>query len=104
LKGSYQEAIAEYQKARQLDDDPWVLALLGHAMAASGKRDEALKVLNQLKEISRQRYVPAYSFAVVYTALGEKDEAFRWLEKSYQDRANELVILKIDALLDSLHS
>jgi serine/threonine-protein kinase len=103
-KGSFQEAIAEYQKALQLEDDPWVRALLGHAYAASGKRDEALKVLNQLKETSKQRYVPAYGIAVVYAGLGEKDEAFRWLEKSYQDHANDLVILKVDPLLDSLHS
>jgi len=104
LKGSLQEAIAEYQKARQLDDDPWVLALLGHASAVSGKRDEASKILDQLKEMAKQRYVPAYGFAIIYAQLGEKDEAFRWLEKCYQDHSNDLIGLKIDPFLDSLRS
>ena len=56
LKGDFKDAIAEYQKARQLNDDPWVLALLGHVSAVTGKRDEALKILDQLKQISKQRF------------------------------------------------
>jgi TolB-like protein/Tfp pilus assembly protein PilF len=55
-KGSLPEAIAEYRKAQELNDDPQVLALLGHAYAISGKRDEALKILDQLRESSKQRY------------------------------------------------
>jgi TolB-like protein/Tfp pilus assembly protein PilF len=104
LKGFHQEAIAEYQKARALDSDPWVLALIGHADATSGKRDEALKIVDQLREISKQRYVSAYGFAIIYAQLGEKDEAFRWLEKSNQDRGNDLGRIKVDPLVDSLRS
>ena len=104
MKGSLQEAITEYQKARQLNRDPQMLALLGHTLAASGKRDEALRTLDQLKEIAKQRYVSAYSFAIVYEALGDKDQAFQWLERSYQDRAFEMAILKVDPLLDNLRS
>ena len=104
MKGSNQEAIAEYRKARQLDDDPFVLALLGHAYAVSGERAEALKTVEQLKEISQQRYVSAYSFSVLYGGLGEKDQAFQWLEKAYQDRADDLRQLKVDPLLDNLRS
>ena len=104
MKGSLPEAIAEYQKARQLDDDPRMLALLGHVYAASGKRNEASKMLDQLKEIAKQRYVPAYSFAIVYAGLGEKDQAFQWLERSYQDRAFEMTSLKVDPLVDNLRS
>jgi TolB-like protein/Flp pilus assembly protein TadD len=104
MKGFHQEAIAEYQKARALDSDPWVLALIGHADAASGKRDEALKIVDQLRGISKQRYVPAYGFAIIYAQLGEKDEAFRWLEKSNQDRGNDLGRIKVDPLVDSLRS
>ncbi len=104
MTGAVPEAIAEYQKARQLNDDPWVLALLGHALATSGKRDEALKILDQLKQISRQRYVNAYNFALVYAGLGERDQAFQWLEKSYQDREPRITRLKVDPLLGDLHS
>jgi TolB-like protein/Tfp pilus assembly protein PilF len=104
MKGFHPEAIAEYQKARALDSDPWVLALIGHADAASGKRDEALKIVDQLRAISKQRYVPAYGFAIIYAQLGEKDEAFRWLEKSNQDRGTDLGRLIVDPLVDSLRS
>jgi serine/threonine-protein kinase len=104
MKGDFQNAIAEYQKARQLNDDPWVLALLGHVSAATGRRDEALKILDKLKQISKQRFVYAYGFAVVCAGLGEKDQAFQWLEKSYQDREPRITRIKVDPLLDNLHS
>jgi TolB-like protein/Tfp pilus assembly protein PilF len=103
LKGDIVGAIEEYQKARALNDDPQVLAALGHAYASSGKKTEALKVLNQLKELSKQRYVSAYSFAIFYLGLGDKEEALRWLEKSYQDRAGtDISSIKIDPFLDAL--
>ncbi|MEO5717871.1 MAG: tetratricopeptide repeat protein, partial [Chthoniobacterales bacterium] len=86
-KGDLKAAIAEYREAYASDDDPWVLGLLGNAYALSGNKTEAWKILDQLKERSRQRYVSAYSYVVVYLGLGDKEEAFRWLEQSYQDRA-----------------
>jgi len=104
MKGSLQEATLEYQKARQLNDDPWVLSLLGHVFAASGRRDEALKALDELKKISKQRYVSGYSFAVVYAVLGDKDQTFQWLEKSCQNREPRITRVKVDPLLDNLHS
>ncbi len=78
-KRAFDEAISEYQKARALNDDPFVLGLLGHAYASSGNKTEAVKILEQLKEVSRQRYVSMFSFAIVYLALGDKEEALRWL-------------------------
>jgi TolB-like protein/Tfp pilus assembly protein PilF len=104
MKGDSQAAIAEYQKARQLNGDPWVLALLGHYFAASGQRDEALKILSQLKDISKQRFVWAYGFALIYAGLNEKDQAFQWLEKSYEARESRITRLKVDPFFDSLHS
>jgi eukaryotic-like serine/threonine-protein kinase len=104
MKGSFQEAIAEYQKAGKLNDDPQMQALLGHAYAASGKRDEALRTLDQLKEISEKRYVSAYAFAIIYAGLGEKDQALQWLEQAYQNHDWMMARLKIDPLLDNLRS
>jgi serine/threonine-protein kinase len=104
MKGAFPEAIAEYRRAQQLSDDPFVLAYLGHAFAASGKRGEALKTLNQLKAIARQRYVPAYGFAIVYAAIGEKDHAFEWLEKLYQDRAFDIAYINVDPFFDQLRT
>ena len=103
-KGAFDEAIAEYQKAHALNDDPFILGLLGHAYASSGNKTEALKILDQLKELSKQHYVSAYSFAVLYVGLGDKEEAIRWLEQSYQDRAgNDIGWIRVDSLLNSLH-
>jgi TolB-like protein/Flp pilus assembly protein TadD len=102
-KRSFDEAIAEYQKARALNDDPFVLGLLGNAYASSGNKAEALKILDQLKEVSKQRYVSLYSFAILYLALGDKQEALRWLEQCYEDRAGaDIGWIRVDALVDPL--
>ena len=104
MKHDFQDAIAEYQKARELNDDPFVLALLGNVYAASGRRDEALRILDQLKQLSKQRFVYAYGIALVYAGLGDKDQAFQWLEKSLQDHEARINRLKVDPFFDSLRS
>jgi TolB-like protein/Tfp pilus assembly protein PilF len=102
-KGALDEAILEYQKARALNDDPFVLGLLGNAYARSGNKTEALKILEQVKEVSRHRYVSTYSFAIVYLALGDNEEALRWLERCYQDRAGaDIGWIRVDSMLDLL--
>jgi TolB-like protein/Flp pilus assembly protein TadD len=104
MKGVPEPAVAEYQKARALNDDPFVLGLLAHIYAASGNQTEALKILDQLKELSKQRYVAAYSFALVYLGLGDKEQALHWLEQSYQDRGGaDVGWIRVDHLLDPLH-
>src|SRR5438067_9620798 len=102
-KGTHEAAIAECQKARALNDDPAVLGVLARAHGLSGNKVEAEKILDQLKELSKQRYVAAYSFALVYLGLGNKEEALRWLEQSYQDRAgSDVGYIRVDPLLDPL--
>src|SRR5438445_12343861 len=71
-KGARDAAIVECQKARALNEDPSVLGTLGRAYGLSGNKLEAEKILGQLKELSKQRYVAAYSFALVYLGLGDK--------------------------------
>jgi len=103
MKGNMSEALAEYKKAVELDDDPFVLALLGQAYAKLGQRDEALKILAQLPQIAAHRYVPSYSYALLHMALGEKDKAVEWLERSYQEGAGlDVIFLKVDPMLDPL--
>ena len=103
-KGQPSEAVAECQKARELDDDPTVLAMLAYANAASGKKEEATRILGQLNDLGKRRYVSAYNFAVAYAALGDRDHAFQWLERSLQDRAWEVTYLKVDPLMDNLRA
>jgi TolB-like protein/Tfp pilus assembly protein PilF len=102
-KGALKPAIEEYEKARALNDDPSMLGLLANAYAKSGNKAEALKIRDQLESISKQRYVSGYSFALAYLGLGNKEEAFRWLEKAYDDRAGDaLRFVKVEPLLDPL--
>jgi TolB-like protein/Flp pilus assembly protein TadD len=102
-KGQIDAAIAELEKAHQLNDDPIVPGLLGQAYAAGGRRDDALKILAQLKNESARRYVPAYTFAVIYLGLGDKEEALRWLEKDFSDRDGwNIGFIKVDPMLDPL--
>jgi eukaryotic-like serine/threonine-protein kinase len=105
MKGDYSDALSEYQKAHQLNEyDPHVVALTGRLYAVAGKRAEALATIAQLKSMATQRYVPDYSIALVYAALGEKDQAFELLEKSYRDHTVDMLTLYYDPLIDNLRS
>ena len=105
-KGKVAEAIQEYEKAIKLNSDPTVLASLARAHVLAGDNEIAGKILTDLTNQSKQRYVPAYPLAVVHLALGNKDEALRLLEKSYEDLApfdtGVFGSIKIDRRLDAL--
>ena len=103
-KGMYEEALAALAKARQLSDSPTMLALLAHAYVGMGKRIEAQKILDQLKEMSKQTYVDSYFIAEVYTALGEQDRGFQELEKAYQEHSSWMVWLKVEPKFDPLRA
>ena len=83
-KGRLAEAIGQYEKAAQLNSDPAVQASLARAYALAGRKEEARKILDTLTTESGQRYIPAYSLAVIYLSLGDKEETLRLLEKSYR--------------------
>jgi len=105
-KGRLPEAIAEFQRAVELEKDngeTW--SGLGHAYALSGNRAEAQRVLDQLKELSARSYIAPYNFAVIYAGLGEKDRAFTLLKRAYAERSYYLAVyLTTDARLDSLRA
>jgi TolB-like protein/Flp pilus assembly protein TadD len=103
LRGELSEAIAEYRKAVELNDDPYVLALLGQAYARAGQREEAQKILARLSEEAKSRYVHAYSFALMYLALGDKERAIDEMERAYRERADiDIGYIKVDPMLDDL--
>jgi tetratricopeptide (TPR) repeat protein len=86
-QGNYNEAIGEFQKAVSLSDgSAFATGYLGYGYAVSGKRREAEEKIQELKRLSKQQYVPAFSIAVIYAGLGEKDRVFDWLEKAYEQR------------------
>jgi TolB-like protein len=104
-KSMYEPAIAESRKGVQLSQHaPIFLAWLGEAYAAGGYSDDAQKILEQLEQISKKRYVSPYHMARICDALGKKDEALRWLETGYRERAAWMVALKIEPRFDGLRS
>jgi DNA-binding winged helix-turn-helix (wHTH) protein/TolB-like protein/lipopolysaccharide biosynthesis regulator YciM len=103
-KGMFPEAIAEFQRGVQLSGSPLMLALLGHAYAVSGKKAEALQVLNDLEQLQSQRYVSPYTVAAIYTGLGQQEQAFNWLEKAVDERDIWLMNLKVDPVFARLRS
>jgi adenylate cyclase len=103
-KGMYTEALEEFQKAVRLSDRPDLLAYLGYIYAVTGKKAEAQKSLDELKRLSKQKYVPSYDMAVMFAALGQKDQAFRWLEKMYEEHSIYIVQVPVEPTLDALRS
>jgi Flp pilus assembly protein TadD len=103
-KGDWAKAVAEMERAYELDKDQDGLSQLGHIYAMSGRTADARRVLRQLEELSGRRYVSAYNFAVLYAGLGERDEAFRWLQKVEDDRSEWFAAVNVDPRLDVLHS
>ncbi|MFY9560602.1 MAG: winged helix-turn-helix domain-containing protein [Terriglobales bacterium] len=98
-------AIAEFKKAvESTEGDSFFLAPLGHAYALAGNRREAEKVLQTLSDRAKKSYVSPFDVALIYTALGEKDKAFAWLDKALAERSTFLVYSKWEPRLDSLRS
>jgi TolB-like protein/Flp pilus assembly protein TadD len=103
LQGKIPQAIAQYEKAAALTDDPIPLGALGRIYGITGRRDEAQKILDQLRRLRAQRYTAAYSLALVALGLGDKNEALHWLEQSYLERdGDSITVIRVDPLLRSL--
>jgi serine/threonine-protein kinase len=92
--GKYEEAVEAFQKSLSLGDNQMALAKLGCAYGLVGRRDEALKILDQLFEMRKCRYAAPFNIARVYAGLGDNDNAFEWMEKAVEERDADLVFLK----------
>ena len=92
----FPEAIAEFERARALNPESTLtLSGLASAYARSGNRAEAVKLLTLLKKTSSERYVAPFDIAVVYDALGERNQAIDWLEKAFQEQSEMMLFLDI---------
>jgi TolB-like protein/Tfp pilus assembly protein PilF len=105
-KGSYPEAIAALEKALSLTEipDPALFAMIGHTYAMAGKKREARRVLKELRELSRQKYVEPTCMAIVYAGLKETDAALKWLEKAYDEREFLMSLMATYPLFDNLRA
>ena len=102
-RGEFDESVAAFQRAIQLTPrSPSMRAALGRTFALSGKREEALGILQELHTLAEKRYVAPFELASVYFALGQSDEGFDWLTRAFQDRCFELISLRVDPRWQSL--
>jgi len=101
-KGMYAEAIAEMRRFIELSADPSGKGYLSLWLGKAGHRDEAMKLLTELKQESSQRYVPSYAFAMCYMGLGQKEEALNALEKEISDRSPNAIFFGVNPELDEL--
>jgi TolB-like protein/Tfp pilus assembly protein PilF len=97
----FDEAIAAFQRAIQLSPpSPRILGSLGRTFARAGKPRQAHRILDELGELAKKRYVSPFELATIYFALNQLDNGFQWLTKAYQDRCFELLAIKVDPKFD----
>ena len=102
-KGRYDEGLAACEKvASLLEDKPYGTALRGLILAMAGRSDEAKAILTELKKRPKLDSVALMGIADTYSVLGEKDEAFEFLEAAYKDRAGWLIFLGIRPTFDNI--
>lgn len=103
-QGKYSDAIAELTKARNFSGgSTQPLSMLGYTSALMGNRTQALEIIDELKTLSCQRYVPPYNLALVYNGLHDDNSAFDWLERGYE--AHDVLLaafIKAEPLWDRL--
>ena len=106
-QGRLNEAIVTFRAVLQaVADHPirlTTMGALGHALGLAGRENEARALLGELERLSGRRYVSGIYPAAIHAGLGEKDQAFAWLEKAYEDRSDYLLFLPLDPIFDSLH-
>jgi DNA-binding winged helix-turn-helix (wHTH) protein/TolB-like protein/Flp pilus assembly protein TadD len=101
IRSENPQAIDEYKKALAGNpDSSFSQAGLGMSYAKSGKTGEAREALEKLKELSKSTYVSPTSIALIYLALGEKDEEFAWLNRGFEDQAEFMLWLPVDPIFD----
>jgi tetratricopeptide (TPR) repeat protein len=101
-QGLYSEAINDLQEALRLHDDSFCLGRLGYAYARAGRKSDAIAVLEHIKAESTWRYISPYQVAMVYAGLGDIDQVFYWFDKACEDRDPDVMMIKVEPLLDGL--
>ena len=109
LKRMYPQAFAEYDKIAERDkvvtaENQLVASTLGWLYAVSGKGAEALRIAREFSNLSSHEYIDSYPIATIYAGLGNKDEAFRWLEKGYEEHSASMPYLAVDPFWYAMRS
>jgi tetratricopeptide (TPR) repeat protein len=102
-KQMFNDALADISKMRPSPtDDPWTLSELAEIYGRMGQRDQAQLWLTKLEALNRRRRLDPAAFFRPSIAMGDKEQAFAWLEKAYSQHANAMVTIKVDPLYDPL--
>lgn len=108
LKGMHSEAVSLADSLisanHTLENDPWTLLTLAWVYAESGREKNARDILRQALDYRTSKYLDAYVVACVYAGLGDKDKAFEWLTKGYEEHASQMIFLKVDHAFTDLRS
>ena len=102
--GSFSKAIAEFQRASELEQTSVLRGFLGYAYARDGRIDEAKHLLNELLKTSKESYVPPYCIALIYMGLGKRSKAIEWLKKAFVDHDHGQHWLNLTPEFDELRS
>jgi TolB-like protein/tetratricopeptide (TPR) repeat protein len=104
-QGLLDKAIPHLEKGVSITGgSSYSLGKLGHGYALAGRKDEAHRILQQLLELSQQKYVSSYDAAMIYVGLGDHDQAFSWLNQAAAERSLWLGYLKVEPQFDPLRS
>ena len=104
-KGMMGQAIAEIQRVISASPNETLpRAALARVYGLMGQKEDAHRLIRQLTELSKKRYVSPYDLAVAYTGLDDRSRALTWLEKGYEEHAGLLVYANVDAVFDGLRS
>ena len=102
-KGMFAEAVIEAKKAGELSTAQTAsIVFEGHALARMGRKDETRILLDKLLKLSKETSVPATHIALLYNALGENDEAFKWLDRGIEQRDPKMAFLKVQPRWNNL--
>jgi TolB-like protein/Tfp pilus assembly protein PilF len=100
--GQLREAVEQFRTATGPDETPEALAQLGHACAIAGDRAEAHRILGEIQRMSVSRYVSPFNFALIHAGLGDRDQAFAWLDRAIEDHSEWIHTLGVDPRLEHL--
>jgi TolB-like protein len=104
-KGQLERAILEFRASADLSGRwPLFVAGYGHACAALGNREEALKVVAELRDTSARKYVSSFAVSAVYAGFGDKELTLDWLEKAYEERGTWMIFLNVHPYFDFLRA
>lgn len=97
FKGMHKEALAFADRGPELTQRIYIYA-------RTGRREDALKLLDELHERLKHQYYDAFAVALAYTGFGDFNKAFVWLDRAYQERATDMILLQIEPALDPIRS